>query len=288
MILCYSIILNFKNNFQNQDPTSNLKSIANNLKNQHKYKNDCDVIFRALSLIGYICVIVAFTLLFDEERFKYSDPIAAGGAVLSLCANIGIMVNNQKLRYDNRRSIKKVVLPAVLVPVSEGVLKDITCIALQPEDSASSCLHKDVPEDPQKSCPCAWCSGWCKCLCCPCAWCSGWCKRLCCPWCIGWCKYLHSCFPFLLTFEFLVRTYNVVSSGWVLCSNVQTMIDRIHHKHGQMIIQKMSVESRASEGFDVALAIFSFILFVGLIIKTSVKNCKGTEESPVTEIRTLV
>lgn len=289
MFLCYSIILYFKNYFQNQDSGRTLESIADDLNLLHKYNNVCDIILRAISLIGCIFVIVAFILLFYEESLKYSDLLAAIGAGISFVANIGLLANGQKLRYDNRRCIKNDLLPKVPGPVSERVFLGITDISLQPEDSAISRLPK-----------------WCRCVCCECGWCCREpclpddplepmctidpCKFLCCkspyPYAMfsdsKICKYVCSCFPFLLTFEL----YNIVSAGWVLCSNTQAIIDRMHHNHGQMIFKKMSVQSRASECVDVALVIFTFLFIVGFIFNT-IKNKLHTEERPVKEIRKL-
>ncbi|XP_046333845.2 uncharacterized protein LOC124116530 isoform X2 [Haliotis rufescens] len=271
---------------QNQEAESTLESIADDLNKLHHYNNVCDIIFRALSLFGCIFVIVAFGLLFHEEYFKNSDPLAAVGAAISIVANIGLLVNGRKLRYDNRRCIKKDLLPKFPGPVSERVLQGITDISLQPEDSAISrlpewcrrvcrkcgccCREHCLPDDPLEP-MCTIDPS--KCLCCKCS-----CPRAKCP---NFCEYMCSCFTFLLTFELFESIYYIVSSGWVLCSNVHAIIDRFHHKHGQMIFNELSVWSRASEGFDVAIAIFTLLL-------TLVKCKKRTEERPVIEIRKLV
>ncbi|XP_067686357.1 uncharacterized protein [Haliotis asinina] len=278
---------------QNQDTVPHLQACADDLHDKHQCSRCCDIIFRLLGSLGNVLVIIAFAFLFEEDKFKISDNLAIGGAAVSLLANIGKLVTERKRRSDNRRCIKNNVLP--VVPVQRVALDEITLMALQSEESALSflmtycrciccrsvcsacccqepCLRDDPLEPLCTTDPC-------KCLCCRCT-----CPCAPCPSC---CQYLCSCLAFLPTFEFMESTYNIVSSGWVLCSNVRAISDRAQNKKSPTSFQQLSVGNQILESIDVSFAIFSFLLSLVIVVLTCYKCCRGTNERPVVQIRHL-
>ncbi|XP_071104162.1 uncharacterized protein [Haliotis cracherodii] len=276
---------------KNQDTAGELQRCADNLHEQHQCNRCCDIIFRVIGGLGNVLVIVAFAFLFYKEYFKESDYVAIGGAAISLLANIGKLVADRKRRYDNRRCIKNNVLP--VVPVRRVVLDEITLMSLHPEDSALSCLTmycrcvccrplccmcccqepclRDDPLEPLCT------TNPCRCLCCQCT----------CPCGGARCQYLCSFFTFLPTFEFFESTYNIVSSGWVLSSNVKAISGRIPTNASSKYFQDLTVANQVLESIDVSLAIISLLLSLVIIIWTCRKCCQGTDERPVVQIRHL-
>ncbi|XP_071104191.1 uncharacterized protein [Haliotis cracherodii] len=253
------------------------QKISDDLKEDHRNNLYCVMIFQLVGATGNVLVVVAFTFMFNPNLFHYSDYIAASGSAVSLLSNIGILLADRKLRYDYRKLVQNDLLEMITggnensqIELNSQSLKTLIDISVRPEESLiikvmelmkprisscgrcqDTCLSED-PDVPLCTCSCGPYSD----------------------------SYPCSFLSFMLTPGFFEDTFQVVSSGWLLSSNIKSIADRVQNSDPPDNLLSMGSLGMICEFVELTLAVLS----VFIVIAFSFYQCCSRQKDELPKI----
>ncbi|XP_048238517.1 uncharacterized protein LOC124113630 isoform X2 [Haliotis rufescens] len=261
-----------------------LQKISDDLQEDHRNNFYCEMLFQLVGATGNVLVVVAFGFMFNPNLFHYSDYIAASGSAVSLLSNIGILLADRKLRYDNRKLVKEDLLKLITdgtensqIVLNSQSLKTLIDISLRPEESliikvielmkqrifsCGRCQHTCLSEDPDVPL--------CTCSCGPCS-----------------DSYACSFLSFMLTPGFYEDTFQVVSSGWLLSSNIKAIADRVQNSDPPDNLLSMGSLGMICEFVELTLAVLSVFIVIAFLCSQCSSRQKGEMPNIINRVNEL-